>query len=361
MKKVSLLKVFVASPGDTQQQRAEIEEIILQWNRDNTEHRDIILMPVKWEDNATPSYNDDTLGQDVINNQLLLNSDILIALFYMKLGTPVGEHLSGTVSEIELFYEKNKDHAGVFFIEPEDEEIRKDNFESYMKLLNYKDSLSQKGLYSEYSKEKLYRYLNKEVIKIVNKEVNKEIIKITKDRLTTNEKIEDEVKQDKEEMNSKLINKSYVLEYIKQKTNKLSNVSFDKASIKEGGGFLINQQPVMLKRSKDYNNNRENKIKGIEYSGWSTVMSGYEEYSYQFIFFCILHFDGNKNQYSSFIIPKIDFEKILEKKDRDVNGRYHFYIQKVEGEEKYVDSRTKGSENNIDLTPYHEAWHFFEK
>jgi len=168
MKKVDLLKIFIASPNDTQKQRDEVEDIILKWNQDYTDSRNIILMPIKWENNATSSYHYHMSGQQIINNQLLLESDILIALFNMKLGTPVDDYESGTVEEIEVFYKKNKDHTGIFFVPIPS--IPNNNFEEYSRLITYKNYITKNryGLYSEYSRENIRRYIDIEVNKKIN-------------------------------------------------------------------------------------------------------------------------------------------------------------------------------------------------
>lgn len=56
-------------------------------------------MPIGWEYNTVPS-----LGgrpQEIINNQILHSSDLLIGIFWTRIGTPTGKALSGTVEEIE--------------------------------------------------------------------------------------------------------------------------------------------------------------------------------------------------------------------------------------------------------------------
>lgn len=171
MKKVTLIKIFIASPSDTQEQRDEVEDIILKWNQDYTDSRDIILMPVKWEKNATSSYHYNMSGQQIINNQLLLGSDILIALFNMKLGTPIDGYDSGTVEEIEIFYDKNKDHTGIFFMPISS--VPDNLIEEFFRLKTYKNNITNNryGLYSEYSRENIRRYIDIEVNKKIQKNI----------------------------------------------------------------------------------------------------------------------------------------------------------------------------------------------
>ena len=56
MKTINLIKVFIASPGDIAAKRNEVEETIYRWNIENTDNTKVILMPIRWETNAIPTY-----------------------------------------------------------------------------------------------------------------------------------------------------------------------------------------------------------------------------------------------------------------------------------------------------------------
>jgi hypothetical protein len=59
------------------------------------------LLPVKWETHATPRSN--IKPQEAINTELVRTSDILIGMFWTKVGTDTGVAESGTVEEIDEF------------------------------------------------------------------------------------------------------------------------------------------------------------------------------------------------------------------------------------------------------------------
>ncbi len=52
MKTVRLIKIFIASPGDVSDQRDEVEKIIWDWNNEHTDSKNIVLMPIRWENNS---------------------------------------------------------------------------------------------------------------------------------------------------------------------------------------------------------------------------------------------------------------------------------------------------------------------
>ena len=58
-----------------------------------------MLEPVGWETHSVPELGD--RPQAIINRQILRESDLLIAVFWTRIGTATGAHPSGTVEEIE--------------------------------------------------------------------------------------------------------------------------------------------------------------------------------------------------------------------------------------------------------------------
>src|SRR4051794_33094357 len=90
---------MVASPSDVAQERVIVREILAEWNAIHSEDRKIVLMPLLWEANAAPAMGD--RPQAIINGQLLKNADLLVAMFWTRIGSPTGVAKSGTVEEIE--------------------------------------------------------------------------------------------------------------------------------------------------------------------------------------------------------------------------------------------------------------------
>ncbi len=91
--------VMLASPSDVSEERLIAREIILDWNNINSPTRNIVLLPIGWEYNSVP-----TMGnrpQEIINKQVLNNADLLVGIFWTRIGTPTGKAVSGSVEEIE--------------------------------------------------------------------------------------------------------------------------------------------------------------------------------------------------------------------------------------------------------------------
>lgn len=142
-------------------------------------------------------------------------------------------------------------------------------------------------------------------------------------------------------------NKNEVIEEIKQQASK-HNIKIRKASMAEGAGVIVedSNKKVMLRRSRDYAiaNHLQDEF---NFSGWSTVtdeeMSGFDAY----IFAVHQH-----NDIHFFIFDNEQMQIIKDKKDKDSQERYHFYIaQKRDG--NYVDHR---EDTSIDLNDFYNNW-----
>lgn len=94
-----VIKVFIASPGDVADERTIAREVVLEWNAVNSQERGTVLLPVLWETHAVPAMGE--RAQAVINDQLVRDADLLVGIFWTRIGTPTGTAVSGTVEEIE--------------------------------------------------------------------------------------------------------------------------------------------------------------------------------------------------------------------------------------------------------------------
>ncbi len=95
----TVLSVFVASPGDVEEERNCLEDVIrdlnLAWARDQK----IRLELVRWETHAFPGVGED--AQAVINDQIPDDYDIFIGIMWYRFGTPTGRAGSGTIEEFQ--------------------------------------------------------------------------------------------------------------------------------------------------------------------------------------------------------------------------------------------------------------------
>jgi hypothetical protein len=160
-----VLKVMIASPGDVTPERHMAREVIDEWNAVHATERRTILLPIGWDTNAAPATGD--RPQAIINKQLLRDSDLLVAIFWTRLGTPTSVAASGTTEEIEEHVNAGRPAMLYFSSAP----VRLDSVDEaqYGALREFKRSISERALVQEYEsvadfRNKLVRQLAQTII-----------------------------------------------------------------------------------------------------------------------------------------------------------------------------------------------------
>ena len=156
--------VLIASPSDVQKERDMAREVIWIWNYLHSERTKIVLMPVGWETHTAPAMGD--RPQAIINKQMLGRCDLLIGIFWTRLGSPTGQEVSGTVEEIKEHREKGKPLMLYFSSVP----VHPDSLDitQYELLKGFKEQCKKDGLIDTYDdiaefKDRLTRHLIKTV------------------------------------------------------------------------------------------------------------------------------------------------------------------------------------------------------
>lgn len=145
-KSVTLYKIFLASPGDMQEERTTVAGIVNEINDNSSE---IKLELVKWETHTFPGFGVD--AQDVINDQTGDDYDIFIGLMWKRFGTPTGRAGSGTEEEFNNAYEKHFNTPGsvqiMFYFKTAPIPFEEINPEQISKINSFKKKLGDVGGY----------------------------------------------------------------------------------------------------------------------------------------------------------------------------------------------------------------------
>jgi anti-sigma regulatory factor (Ser/Thr protein kinase) len=144
---VNRVRIFAASPGDTQEERDRLATVVAELNKGIAAERDLALELVRWETHTRPGMGSDP--QDVINRQLP-EADIVIAMFWKRLGTPTPRADSGTAEELESAIEewrlKGEIEILAYFNQspytPDREEL-----DQVQRLLGFRQTLESRGLF----------------------------------------------------------------------------------------------------------------------------------------------------------------------------------------------------------------------
>jgi hypothetical protein len=140
------VKVMTASPGDVAHERQIIRDVIHEWNSINSEASELVLMPVGWESHASPKMGH--RAQALINEQVLRTCDLLVAVFWTRLGSPTGDSPSGTVEEIREHVQAGKPAMLYFSQQP----VRPDSVDDaqYKALHEFRNECQAGGLIEIY-------------------------------------------------------------------------------------------------------------------------------------------------------------------------------------------------------------------
>lgn len=145
--RAKVYRVMLASPSDTIDERKEFPSILNDWNTLYSVHRKAVVLPVEWETHSTPEMGD--RPQAIINKQLVDDADILVAVFWTKLGTATGAAMSGSVEEVQQFRSHQKPVLMYFSNVPVPP--NNINIKQYQLLKKYREKCYQEGLVSSYT------------------------------------------------------------------------------------------------------------------------------------------------------------------------------------------------------------------
>jgi hypothetical protein len=90
---------LICSPSDVANERNAIDETIASWNAHTGSSLDARIEAVRWERHAVPEMG--APPQEILNRQLVEQSDFGIAVFWSRVGTPTAQYESGSVEEIQ--------------------------------------------------------------------------------------------------------------------------------------------------------------------------------------------------------------------------------------------------------------------
>lgn len=153
-----VFRILIASPSDVEEEREIAVRTIQEWNDLNSSERQIVVLPLRWETHSAPEYG--RRPQEVINRQVVDHSDLLVGIFWTRVGSPTGEADSGTLEEIERVASHGKTVMLYFSqvkqdpdrIEPDQlqrlREFKKKTFpkalvETYSTTIEFRDKLSK--------------------------------------------------------------------------------------------------------------------------------------------------------------------------------------------------------------------------
>ncbi|MES2348828.1 MAG: hypothetical protein V4641_14800 [Pseudomonadota bacterium] len=101
-----VFRVLIASPSDVDEEREIAVRTIQEWNDLNSAERQLVLLPLRWETHSSPEYG--KRPQEIINRQIVDHCDLVVGIFWTRIGSPTGIADSGTIEEIDRVAKSGK-------------------------------------------------------------------------------------------------------------------------------------------------------------------------------------------------------------------------------------------------------------
>lgn len=157
-------RILIASPSDVEEERDIVVRAIQDWNDLHSYNRKVVLLPLRWETHTAPEYG--IRPQAVINRSIVDDCDLVVGIFWTRLGSPTGEADSGTLEEIDRAGKAGKQIMLYFSkvsIDPDELDI-----EQVQKLKEYKTATYPNALVEAYRtrndfRDKFMRHLEMKV------------------------------------------------------------------------------------------------------------------------------------------------------------------------------------------------------
>ncbi|MGH7933373.1 MAG: hypothetical protein ACREQN_09415 [Candidatus Binataceae bacterium] len=144
---IQLFRVLLAAPSDVTEEQALVADAINDWNVHHGDSVEARVELMNWRTHAHPDAG--RRPQALINHQFADRADVVLAIFWRRLGSPTGKAASGTVEEIERAQRRGKRIMVYFSQRPATEKEPPDSREQ-AKIDRFKRKLGRNALYGTY-------------------------------------------------------------------------------------------------------------------------------------------------------------------------------------------------------------------
>ena len=151
---VRILRLVVASPGDVQAERDVVNRVTEEINRGTAADRGLRLEVVRWETDASPGFGREGPQGHIDRILRIEECNVLIGIFWKRLGTPTKDARSGTEHELRLAYEswrKNgRPQIMVYFNQKPYAPQSEEEIAQWGQVLKFKKGFPKEGLWWSY-------------------------------------------------------------------------------------------------------------------------------------------------------------------------------------------------------------------
>jgi hypothetical protein len=162
-----VLKLARCGPSDVAKELSAVGELVDEWNNHHGYPAYTYLKHQNWTTDAAPDMSG--RPQEIINRQVIDDTDILVAVFWTRFGTPTGKADSGTEEEV-LRAIKKKKRVMLYFSDLE-EPRRQIAPDQHRKVSEFRERMAGKGLYWTFRNRNEFKELFRRHLALVMNEV----------------------------------------------------------------------------------------------------------------------------------------------------------------------------------------------
>lgn len=150
---LSLVKLALCGPGDVKKEIQIAQDVVTEWNLQHGEALGFWIKHQHWSTDSHPDLSERPQG--VINRQVIDDSDLIVAIFWSRFGTPTGVADSGTEEEIRRGITLRR-KVMVYFSDLEPIPSTADK-QQLNRLWNFRQELQPKGLCWKFASRDQFR------------------------------------------------------------------------------------------------------------------------------------------------------------------------------------------------------------
>ena len=231
-KKVTRYDLLISCPGDAAGVVGIIKSVVEEFNQQFSDALGIDIRCRYWKDSAYAESGGKP--QDLLNKQIVIPSDLAVAVFKNRFGSPTDKYGSGTEEEIEKMLSEGK-QVFVFFDETP-VKLSEIDLNEYEKVQDFKERYKDKGIFWLFSSEeefrKLFRAHITQFFMALSNDGDEESKSNLVIRSCRNGKIEEEVRLSAFDM-GKFISSERLRTQLKEKIEHIKNNKILKSTIPE--------------------------------------------------------------------------------------------------------------------------------
>ncbi len=148
--KMTVYDLLISCPSDVSEFIPEIEKTVYRFNSVYGKELQMMVRPIYWSNSTYPELGGHP--QELINKQIVNDTDFIISIFWSRFGQPTLYYDSGTEEEIETMLNAHK-QVFLYFLDKPLPPSHMD-YSQYQKLQSFKEAHKTEGLYFTVPDEK---------------------------------------------------------------------------------------------------------------------------------------------------------------------------------------------------------------